>query len=586
MLSQMKAAIHLTGADHLVIAGYFVLIMAIGLWAKKTQVTATDYFAGGRQISWWMAGISHYMSGFSAFAFVVYSEMAYVYGWVAITIFWTGVPACVLGALVFARRWRRARVITPVEFLEYRCNFKVRQLFVWTGIPAKLFDDALKIYATAVFLSVIAGLGFDVSIVLCGLIVVVYTVSGGLFALVIADYVQFLMKALAILLLLPLAIVRLGTLHQTLSGFPPGMFHPTAGPYGWLYVIGYGTVVLVSYNGNWALAQKYYSVPDERSATKAAWLSAGLTLVGTPIMFLPAILGRKFLPDLIAQRQTQNAFVLLLVTLLPVGMIGIVVTAMFSATMAAVSSDLNAIASVLTKDWYQRILRPTASENTLLGVGRGFTLLLGVIITALSIWLAHSHQQSLFQTMVSVFGVLVAPTLLPILCLLIWRSLSAAGVMTGFVSGLATGIGMTLIRQVWLAHLDLTQRTLLQWEGFGILLNMAATLLGMYAGSKLWPAEGAERERALAFAERMQSPVEGAEVGSNSRMSRTSGVVGLATSVVGVLLIAAGAISGAHAARSIDFSCGSILILLGLISAGRRRVRPHTPNPAPLMGKR
>jgi solute:Na+ symporter, SSS family len=329
----------------------------------------------------------------------------------------------------------------------------------------------------------------------------------------------------------------------------------------------------VSYNGNWALAQKYYSVPDEHSATKAAWLSAGLTLVGTPIMFLPAILGRKFLPDLIAQGQTENTFVLLLVDLLPVGMIGIVVTAMFSATMAAVSSDLNAMASVLTKDWYQRILRPTASEKNLLAIGRGFTLLLGVVITGLSIYLAHSHQQSLFQTMVSVFGVLVAPALLPVLCLLIWRSLSATGVMAGFASGLTTGVVMTLLRQVWLAHLHLSQRTILQWEGFGILLNMAATLLGMYAGSKLWPAVGAERERALEFAERMKSPVEREESMSDSPMSHPSKIIGFATVVIGVLLVAAGVISGVRTARTIDYSCGAILILIGLASAGLRRSR-------------
>src|ERR1700743_2240037 len=102
----MKPAIHLTAADYLVIAGYFVLMMAIGLWARKSQATATDYFAGGHQISWWMAGISHYMSGFSAFAFVVYSQMAYTYGWVAITIFWTGVAAGLLGALGFFCRLR------------------------------------------------------------------------------------------------------------------------------------------------------------------------------------------------------------------------------------------------------------------------------------------------------------------------------------------------------------------------------------------------------------------------------------------------------------------------------------------------
>ena len=557
------------------IIGYFVLIVAIGLWSRKGQATSTDYFAGGHQIPWWMAGISHYMSGFSAFAFVVYSQMAYVYGWVAITIFWTGVPACLLGALVFARRWRRARVITPIEFLEQRCNFKVRQLFVWAGIPTKLFDDALKIFATSLFLSVIAGLSFDISIALCGLIIVAYTVSGGLFALVVADYVQFLMKTLAILLLLPLAILKLGRLHHAFNGIPSSLFRFTAGPYSWIYVIGYGAVVVVSYNGNWALAQKYYSVPDERSATKAAYLSAALTLVGTPIMFLPAILARKFLPDLIARGRTEDTFVLLLLELLPVGMIGIVVAAMFSATMAAVSSDLNVIASVLTKDWYQRILHPNASERALLGVGRGFTLLLGIIITSLSLWLAHSHQQSLFQMMVSVFGVLVAPTVLPVLSLLIWRSISAAGVVCGFSAGLATGIAATLIRAFWLLPLHLSQKTLLQWEGMGILLNMAATLLGMYAGSKIWPSVGEEKERAQIFFKRMDVPVLRSESVDNPGMSRPSKIIGFSTIMVGALLILAGAISGVRTARMIDLACGGILVLIGLISIGLKNSRPE-----------
>ncbi|MEO6909768.1 MAG: hypothetical protein ABI158_02445 [Edaphobacter sp.] len=575
----MKSSIHLTPADYLVVGGYFVLIVAIGLWSRKAQATSTDYFAGGHQIPWWMAGISHYMSGFSAFAFVVYSQMAYIYGWVAITIFWTGVPACLLGALVFARRWRRARVITPIEFLELRCNFKVRQLFVWAGIPTKLFDDALKIFATSLFLSVIAGLSFDVSIALCGLIIVAYTVSGGLFALVVADYVQFLMKTIAILLLLPLAILKLGPLHQALHGIPPNLFRLTGGPYSWIYVIGYGAVVLVSYNGNWALAQKYYSVPDERSATKAAYLSAALTFVGTPIMFLPAILARKFLPDLIARGRTEDTFVLLLVDLLPVGMIGIVVAAMFSATMAAVSSDLNVIASVLTKDWYQRILHPGASESRLLGVGRGFTLLLGVIITSLSLWLAHSHRQSLFQMMVSVFGVLVAPTVLPVLALLIWRSISARGVICGFSAGLATGIAATLFREFWLLPLHLSQRTLLQWEGVGILLNMAATLFGMYAGSRIWPAVGEEKERAQKFFERMEIPVLRSESADNPGMSRPSKIIGFATAMVGALLVLAGLISGVRTARILDLACGGILVLIGLVSLGLKNGRAERTAP-------
>src|ERR1700712_1477968 len=128
---------HLSRPDYVVIFGYFALVLLIGLYFRRQQKTAGDFFAGGHQVPWWLAGISHYMSGFSAFTFVVYSEIAYRYGGVAIVLFWTSVPACILGGSLFAARWRRARIITPIEFLEQRCSLLVRQLFAWSAVPAK-----------------------------------------------------------------------------------------------------------------------------------------------------------------------------------------------------------------------------------------------------------------------------------------------------------------------------------------------------------------------------------------------------------------------------------------------------------------
>ena len=567
----MTSTMHLTSPDYVVIIGYFALVAGIGLWVKRTQATASDYFAGGHHIPWWMAGISHYMSGFSAFSFIVYSQMAYTYGLVAITIFWTGVPACLCGGLFFARRWRRARVITPIEFLEERCSSGVRQLFVWIGIPSKLFDDALKIFATSLFLAVTVGIPLQASLALCMLIVLSYTLSGGLLALVVADYVQFLMKALAILLLFPLALWRASPLHDHFGGIPPSLFHWTASPYNWVYVLGYGLVVLVSYNGNWALAQKYYSVPDERSASKAAYLSAALTFVGTPIMFLPAILARKFLPDLIAQKRTQDVYVLMLLELLPVGMIGIIVAAMFSATMAAVSSDLNAIASVLTKDWYQRMWNQNASEKTLLNAGRWFTLTLGIIVFGLSLWLANSQRKSLFQLMVSVLGVLVFPTILPILVLLVSRSVSSAGVVCGLVSGLTVGIAAMSVSKLLLAHLHFSEDAILTCEGAGIMANMAATGLGMYFGSRIWPASPEEQVRAKHFLARMDLPVLPGEVVDSPETADSSGMIGFATAIVGLLLVIAGAISGVRTARIVDLTCGGALAVAGINLMVRKR---------------
>jgi SSS family transporter len=559
--------LHLGRPDYVVICGYFVLVLLIGLYFRRQQKTAGDFFAGGHQVPWWLAGISHYMSGFSAFTFVVYSEIAYRYGGVAIVLFWTSVPACILGGRVFASRWRRARVITPIEFLEQRCNLFVRQLFAWSAVPAKVFEDALKILTTALFLSAGMGIGIKTSILACGAIVIVYSVLGGLLALVVTDYLQFLMKALAILLLLPLAVWRLGGLRSTWNAAPPQLFQAHGGPYGWIYIISYLLIVGISYNGSWSFAQKYYSVPDERSGRKAAYLAALLNFIGTPIMLLPAIMARSLMPTFATQQKPQDVYVHLIFELLPAGMIGIIVAALFSATMATVSADLNTIAGVLTKDFYQRILRPQASESSLVAVGRTLTLSLGLCIIAISLWLAQASRGSLFNIMVTAFGVLLAPTLLPLLATLLFRRLSSSGVVCGFIAGMACGILTLTTKTLYLAHAGAAGTQTLDYllEGYSIFLNIAATCLGMLLGSRLLTTSLDEQTRTAQFFHRLETPISPQEGHVSRAQSESSSfIIRLSTLAVGILLITSGAIASAPTARHIDLGIGALLLVVSI----------------------
>lgn len=554
---------HLTRPDFVVILGYFVLVLWIGMYFRRRQKTAGDYFAGGHQVPWWLAGISHYMSGFSAFTFVVYSEIAYRYGGVAIVLFWTSVPACILGGRVFAARWRRARIITPVEFLEQRCSLPVRQLFAWSAIPAKVFEDALKIFTTALFLSAGMGLGLKTSVLACGAIVVVYTILGGLLALVVTDYLQFLMKALAILLLLPLAVWRLGGLRQTWHAAPPQLWHAHGGPYGWLYIMSYLLIVAISYNGSWSFAQKFYSVPDEKSAKKAGYLAAALNFIGTPIMLLPAIMANSLLPGF-AQQKPQDVYVHLIFGLLPAGMIGIIVAALLSATMATVSADLNAIASVLTKDFYQRILRPAATERTLVTAGRAITLLLGTLIVGIGIWLGVAGRGSLFNIMVTAFGVLLAPTLLPLLATLLFRRLTSKGVIAGFICGLASGALTLTAKTLYLQHPGVvaTQALDYELEAISIFINIAMTCLGMLLGSRFLSITPDEQQRTTAFFVKLATPVSAAESAISAEQASSSAwIIRLSTIAVGVLLIISGILTTSTEGRAIDIGIGALLVI-------------------------
>ena len=551
--------------DYIVVAGYFVVVLWVGFYFRKRQDAAKDYFAAGHQLPWWLAGISHYMSSFSAFAFVAYSQLGYSYGWVSVTLFWATVPACLLGAKIFASAWRRARVITPVEFVERRFNASLRQVFAWAGIPVKIFDDALKIFATGLFVALGVGVGLNWAIIACGVVMVAYTFLGGLWALVVTDYIQFLMKVLAIALLCPLAIWKAGGMVEGFRGLPPGLFQMTGGPYGWIYIIGFTVLIAMSYNGSWALAQKYYSVPSEKDARKAAYLAAALNFFGAPLMMLPAILGRKFLPDLLAQQRTADTYVLLVLTLLPVGMIGIIVAAIFSATMATVSADLNAIASVLTKDVYQRVINPKASEESLVGVGRLITAVLGGLTIVLGLWVGMSHNQSLFNLMVTAFGLLLAPTLLPLLAGLTVRGLTWKGALAGFVTGLVSGMVMFSLKTWYLPTLPGVSK---QWatytfEGISILVNTALTILAMWIASRWLHHAPEDIEKVRGFFQMMDRPIAADETSAVHLISPLK-AIGASTVVVGILLSLAGAFSQTTAARATDFAVGLSMVAVGI----------------------
>jgi SSS family solute:Na+ symporter len=558
----METAINLSTPDYIVIVGYCLVVVWIGLWFRNRLSTVADFFAGGHQVPWWLAGVSHYMSSFSAFSFIAYTQIAYLYGSTAITLFWASVPACLLGGLVLARRWRRARVVTPVEFLQQRYNSRVQQVCAWAGIPAKIFDDALKIFATGVFLSVSCGVRLAPAVAVCGAVMVSYSVFGGLGALVVTDYVQFLMKSLAIVLLVPLSIHAAGGLMHGLRALPPGNLHLVSAPYTWIYVAGFFCLMLLSYNASWSLAQKYYSVADEKEASKAAYLSAALNFVGAPLMLLPGLLARQFLPNLAASGRSADTYVLLLVKLLPEGMIGIILAAMLSATMASVSADFNAIASVLTQDVYRQLVHKESSPKTLLNVGRGLTILLGSVTTLLSLWIVYSHRESLFGLMVTVFGIFLAPTLLPILAGLMTPGVTARGALAGIIAGFTSGVTMLALKR----FSPDTVRAAgggYSFDGISLLVNIGCTLLGLVLGSWHVRRPADEAERAALFQERMCQPVMPSSVESSP--SPLGAVVPLATAAVAVLIAIAGLMSTSHLAHVID---GSAAVLFGAVSLG------------------
>ncbi len=501
--------------DYLIILAYFLVIVGVGYYLARVVRQAKDYFAAGNVMPWWLAGISFYMASFSTMMFVIYSEISYNYGIVAMMVCWLGPPAFLLGSTFTAHRWRRARVMTPLGFIERRFNRKVHYLFVWTGFPLRLFDNALRLYSTAIVMAVaFRGLGWGVGgvLVITGVVMVLYSFMGGQLSVIVTDFIQASILITAVITLFVLTLGQIGNVPDFLRSLPPGFLNP-ANHYGWSYLI-FTTFILwlLSYNASWALVQKYNTVRSEKDARKMTWLIAGLLVVSPPVFFFPGLAARVLLPQLANSREVYAAICL---KVLPLGMMGIAIAALLSATMSTMGSEYNTLSGILTRDFYKKRFRPDLSERQELRLGRLFTVAIGAVTVLLGLLLSLLKGLTLMDIAFRFMSAFGPPIMIPLIGGLLFRRINSRGVVAGVAAGAVTGSLLVLTNLVLtqvLASEMAASRTLdfwlrSAWSSIATVANVAATVLGLWLGSRR-PAPADELERAGRFFEDLARPFE------------------------------------------------------------------------------
>ena len=443
----------LAGLDWAVIVAFFAIIVGIGVFYSRRQKTSEQFFGGDKTMPWWLAGISFYMCTFSALAFVMYSAIAYKFGFVAVTISWGSPIAVLIGARLTAAKWRRVATNSPLEYIERRFGNGMRQGLMWLGLPMRIFDDAAKLLAIGTVVGV--GLGFPISwaIAVSAVIVAMYTFMGGLKAALVADFFQFIVL-LVVVLALPLfccgELAKLdggsGIAHgfaNFLKNAPEGLFALTSDKYTWVYVIVLALCSVVNNCTSWSLVQRYYSTRSEKDAVKVGYLVSFLIFIAPPIFYFPAMAAREFLPalDMASPDAMNGVFATICTTVLPAGMIGMVVAAMFSATMSTLAGDFNAIAAVFTNDFYARMLSPNASQRAKMAVARISTLAVAAFVVALAFFVRQAQGASdLLDVVNKMFAVFLPPISFPMMVGFLVRRLSRRSGLVGTLVGMAYGI--------------------------------------------------------------------------------------------------------------------------------------------------
>lgn len=579
--------------DYALIGLYFAIIIFVGFYAARRNKDTDQYFEGGGQIPWFLAGLSNWVSGFSAFMFVAAAGFTYRWGIGAALIFTSATWAYLVGFFYFAKMWRRARLSSPLQFLTRRFSPSTTYFYSLTAIIPAIVGIGQGLYILCIFVSTALGIselsltlgpvtltGFQALTIITGFVMVLYTAVGGLWAAVLSDAVQGIIIGVMTLIILPVSYLYLGQgggimagIDRLLAEVPEGYFSldgPAADPW---FLLGYAINMMLGYNVAWHLVQRYNSVPDEAGARKMALLCSVLSIIGPLMWILPVMAAKVIFPDM-SQVAPQFAnpdeasFVSLALLLLPHGMIGFVVSAILSATLGQANDAFNWLAATITRDVVVPIRRyfsgQTLSEKAQLKVAWTTMSIVGVLGVVVAFFIPRFGGAFSFAL---IYFSLIASFSMPVALGMIFRRTPWWSAIAASSAALVAAITLMVFK----AHPDWAlSPSVLQFfpeNDFARNMIVEAVVASLVFGiSALFFQEGNPRQAGLQDLERdLATPVEAAtDATAGGAAMQVYGLIGMVCIILGVVLTLCTFLPSTPVAPArINLIAGVMLLLLG-----------------------
>ena len=426
----------MTILDYFVIVLFSILILVIGLSFSNTSgKDMKSFFAAGGAVPWWINGLSLFMGFVSAGTFVVWGSIAYTSGWVAVTIQWTMCLAGFLMGILIAPLWHKTKSLTAAEYISNRFGLKVQKSYSYIYLSIMLFMTGVYIYSVSRILEVSTGIPLYLSIALLGVIVIIYTSLGGLWAVVVTDTLQFVILTAAAIVVVPLSLDKIGGITQFINSVPSeGFFNLSNHEYTLNFLIGFGLYNFFYLSGQWGFVQRYTSVATPRDAKKVGLLFGALYLISPVIWMLPPMIYRALNPELTGL-QDEGAYLMMCKEVLPAGMLGLMLISLVFATNSSVTGVLNISAGVITNDLYKNKF-PDSSEKRLMLVAKSSTFIFGLMTVGIAMLVPLMGGAK--EVVLSMAALTGCPMYLP----LIWSLFSKK--QTGFTALSTTVISLAI----------------------------------------------------------------------------------------------------------------------------------------------
>src|SRR5258706_3860413 len=431
----------LAGIDIAIIAVYFVVIFAIGFYFARKERTSTEYFLAGRDVGWFAIGASLFVSNISTEHFIGLAGSGASSGLAVGHFEWLACLILLVLGWVFVPFYLRSNVFTMPQFLERRFNRQCAVYLAGISIIAYIFTKiSVQLYAASVVLERVAGWSLWKTAVVLVIATGVYTIAGGLAAVIYTDTVQTLILIAGAMALTIIGLHRVGGIEHLRTMVPPSYFHmmkpASDSQFPWTGIF-FGAPIL----GIWywctdqVIVQRVLSARDEGHA-KAGTIFAGfLKILPVFLLVLPCVIAYALFPEQVVK--PDYAYPTLVLNLLPVGLVGLVMAALLAAVMGAMSSVFNSASTLVTLDFYKKI-RPQASERQLVNFGRvatGMMVLLGLLWVP---FIGYISSQ-LYIYLQSVQAYISPPITACFILGILWPRLNGAGSITSLLTGFVLG---------------------------------------------------------------------------------------------------------------------------------------------------
>jgi len=417
-ISEINDAKHLSLLDIVVIALYFLVLSWMGYFFSKRQKNTNDYFKGGGRIPWWAAGLSIFGTALSAITFMAIPAKTFATDWSYFMLNMTIFLAAPIIVFLFIPFYRKLNITTAYEYLEERFNIFVRLIGSFSFILFQVGRMGVVMFLPSIALNVVTGIDIFVCIALMGIISLIYTMMGGIEAVIWTDVMQ-------VIVLLGGAVLSLALIIFAVDGGLSSIFETAVDnnkfnvfdlnlslrqPTLWVMLLGGVFANITTYGTDQTMVQRYVTTKTEKEAAKSVWTNAILVIPATIIFFslgTTSFVFYKYFPgELNPVFQNNDAiFPWYIASQLPKGVSGLLIAGIFAAAMSSLSSSMNSAATAYATDIHFRFkLKRKVSK---LNLARRATLIIGTAGILFAFFMATMDIKSLWDEFQKILGLVI-----------------------------------------------------------------------------------------------------------------------------------------------------------------------------------